>query len=308
MSNPDTETRRRGDRETRRHGDAEMKSGEGQRGTNAVVARRGLVSLSPLLLVSLSVFTGCQQKMAEMPFYKPYEPTDFFPDGRSARPLEVGVVHRGQSAPDSPLVTGLTTEEWGRFFARAAQPKPKDPPADDVTPIEDRETAIGAPRYDPRVAANKKIYADEFPFTMTADDLKRGQTRFTMYCAACHGPLGNGKGKIWERGYLKPTSFHTTAVEDKEPAESGGIPLGHSRGYARWRIDIPMRDVPVGYYYEVISKGYGGMPDYSAQLAPADRWRVIAYIRVLQLSQHADIGKLPEAVRGQVEAKAGGKP
>lgn len=266
---------------------------------------------------------GCQQKMAEQPYYKPFEPSDFFADGRSARPLEPGTVHRGQSADDSPLATGLTAEEWKRVYERAAKPKPKDPPAEEPTPIEDRETTLGAPRFDPRVAGNKKIYVEEFPFTMTAADLKRGQERFTMYCAMCHGPLGNGHGKIWERGYLTPTSFHTAPVTPEEAAlreardgvwydEKAGkqspVRLGHSRGYSRWRIDLPMRDVPVGYYYEVISKGYGGMPDYSAQIKPDDRWRIVAYVRVLQLSQHAEVGKLPEAVRGQVEAKAGGKP
>jgi mono/diheme cytochrome c family protein len=268
-------------------------------------SRLRLTAIAALLLV----LGGCQQKMAEQPYYKPYEKSEFFEDGRSARPLEPGTVHRGQANDDSPLVTGLTQEEWGRFYAKAAQPRPKDPVALPVTQDEDRQNAIGAPRFDPRVATNPKVYVDEFPFAMTAADLKRGQERFTMYCAMCHGPLGNGKGKIWERGFLKPTSFHTAAVEANEPPESPGtIPLGLSRGYARWRIDIPVRDVPVGYIFEVISKGFGGMPDYAMQLKPADRWRVAAYIKVLQLSQHAEIGKLPEAVRGQVEAKAGGKP
>jgi hypothetical protein len=269
-------------------------------------SRMRLTTVATALLLALA---GCQQKMAEQPYYKPYEASEFFADGRSARPLEPGTVHRGQANDDSPLVTGLTQEEWGRFYAKAAAPKPKDPPAIPVTPIEDRDSAIGAPRFDPRIAGTPKVYVDEFPFAMTAADLKRGQERYTMFCAACHGPLGNGKGKIWERGFLKPTSFHTAAVEESEPAESPGtIPLGHSRGYARWRIDIPVREVPVGYIFEVITKGYGGMPDYSMQLKPADRWRVAAYVKVLQLSQHAEVGKLPEAVRGQVEAKAGGKP
>jgi mono/diheme cytochrome c family protein len=262
-----------------------------------------------LLPVLAMLMAGCQQKMAEQPYYKPYEASDFFSDGRSARPLEPGVVHRGQSHDDNPLVTGLTAEEWGRFYARAAEAKATTPPEDTPTQNEDRTKAIGAPRFDPRVATNPKVFVDEFPFAMTAADLKKGQEKYTQICAACHGALGNGKGKIWERGFLKPTSFHTTKVEESEPAESPGtIPLGYSRGYARWRVDLPLREAPIGYYYEVISKGYGGMPDYTAQLKPEDRWRVIAYIKVLQLSQHAEIGKLPEAVRGQVEAKAGGKP
>ena len=269
----------------------------------------------PLVALSL-IGSGCQQKMAQQPYYKPYEHSDFFPDGRSARPLEAGVVHRGQSHDDSPLVTGLTVEEWGRFYKKAVEvadlkrddkPQPDLPKEDAAFQAALKAGAIGAPRFHPTKDA-EKVYVDEFPFAITAADLKRGQERYTMICAACHGALGNGKGKIWERGYLKPTSFHTAAVELTEPAESGGIPLSYSRGYARWRIDIPLREVPVGYFYEVISKGYGGMPDYAAQLKPDDRWRVIAYIKVLQLSQHSPVEKLTEAVRGQVEAKAGGKP
>ena len=58
-------------------------------------------------------------------------------------------------------------------------------------------------------------------------------------------------------------------------------------------LHIPMREVPVGYIYEVITKGYGGMPSYSAQISPADRWRIVAYVRALQYSQHAPAGGKP---------------
>lgn len=242
--------------------------------------------------------TGCQQDMAQQPYYKPYESTTSFPDGRSARPLERGVVHRNQAAENDPLVTGLTAEEWGRVWKKADTVAKVD--LNRPTPIENREEALGAPRVDPRVGGAPAVYVNEFPFEMTEADLRRGQERFTIYCAVCHGTLGNGKGKIWERGFLKPTSFHTAKVDDAEPVEvrdgvvydSPGVEtkLGYSRGYGRWRIDIPLREVPVGYIFEVITRGYGGMPDYSAQLSPADRWRVVAYVRTLQYTQHADAG------------------
>lgn len=249
------------------------------------------------LVVCLSGF-GCQQRMADAPYYKPYRATTSFGDGKSQRPLEMGVVHRNQEAVDSPLLTGLTAEEWDRTRKIQASPPLQAIP----TETENRERNIGAPRFDPRDPGLPQVYVTEFPFQITATDLRRGQIKYTAICAECHGALGNGQGKIWERGYLKPTSFHTHPVEGNEPATTGDVPLGYSRGYWQFGIEIPMREVPVGYIYEVISRGYGGMPDYKIQLPdPADRWRVVAYVRILQLSQYADLGQLPEPVRKAVE-------
>ena len=73
-----------------------------------------------------------------------------------------------------------------------------------------------------------------------------------------------------------------------------------------WGIDMPMDQAPIGYYFEVITKGYGGMPSYAAQIPPDDRWRIIAYIRVLQMSQNADPTKLPPEIQ-KLLADAGGK-
>lgn len=245
--------------------------------------------------------TGCKQDMGDQPYYKPYEPTDFFEDGRSNRPLERGVVHRGQYLDSDPLVTGLTPEEWVRFWNRGE--KKVDPAA--PTPPEDRETSYGAPRFDPRPGqphSGPAVFVTEFPFEITARDLAIGAQRYTAYCAMCHGPLGNGKGKIWERGYLRPTSFHTEPAEANEPPDYGQINLGFSRGYWKWDVRIPMRDVPVGYYFEVITKGYGGMGSYAAQIRPDDRWRIIAYVRTLQLSQRADVSALPPEVVQRLNA------
>lgn len=291
---------------------------------------QGLGRAGRLVLVTGALFllltTGCQQKMAQQPYYKPLEPTAFFPDGRSARPLEPGVVHRGQHLDSDPMVTGLTQAEWARFWARdtaatAAKTDGKggekgkgDGKAEAKTDVaaatapEDRERAFGAPRFDPRPGqphSGAQVYVTEFPFEITARDLSRGADRFTQYCAICHGPLGNGKGKVWERGFLKPTSYHTEKVEAAEPDESGQIPLGFSRGYWKWDVHIPVREVPVGYIFEVITKGYGAMPDHAAQIKPEDRWRIIAYVRTLQMSMHADAGKLPDDVKKKVEAGAG---
>jgi len=283
-----------------------MQTGENGTATRASKARRVFVSLSPCLLVSLSLLsTGCQQRMADQPYYRPLRATKFFGDGKVARPLELGVVHRNQSAVDNPLVTGLTTVEWDRARKEQTAPTPQTPPSE----AQNREQAIGAPRYDPREAGLHQVYVQEFPFEIAERDLRIGRNKYTAICAECHGALGNGQGKIWERGYLKPTSFHTIPVEGNEAATTGDIPLGFSRGYWRWGIEIPIRDVPVGYIFEVITRGYGGMPDYRAQLQdPADRWRIIAYIRALQLSQYADVKQLPKDAKAAIMKAAEGEP
>jgi hypothetical protein len=272
----------------------------------------GLRRVILLVVFGLIGMSGCRQKMAEQPYYRPYEACDLFEDNRSSRPLERGVIHRGQYLETDPLVTGLTREEWGRIYARETNAKVdlNAPPA-----LENREATYGAPRFDPQGFDAKKysggvphpgpaVYVQEYPFAINKEDLKRGQERFTIYCAVCHGPLGNGQGKIWERGYLAPTSFHTEKVGEHEIKleHPRDIPLGYSRGYAIWGIKIPLREVPIGYIFEVMTQGFGGMPNYAAQIPPADRWRIIAYVRTLQLSQYAPASKEVDSL-----INAGGK-
>ncbi len=117
--------------------------------------------------------------------------------------------------------------------------------------------------------------ADTFPFPVTQAVLDRGQQRFNIYCAPCHGRTGYGDGMIVQRGYPAPPSFH---------------------------IDR-LRQVPVGYIFQVATNGLGQMPSYAAQVPPEDRWAIVAYIRALQLSQHATPNDVPADVRQQLEAK-----
>jgi mono/diheme cytochrome c family protein len=113
---------------------------------------------------------------------------------------------------------------------------------------------------------------DAFPLPVTKEIVERGQDRFDIYCAPCHGRLGNGDGMIVRRGFRRPPSYH---------------------------IDR-LRSAPNGYLYDVISKGFGAMPDYAAQIEPADRWAIVAYIRALQLSQNASVNDAPPAALGQL--------
>lgn len=106
---------------------------------------------------------------------------------------------------------------------------------------------------------NNGVEGSTMPFPVTLDVLARGQERYNVYCTPCHSRVGNGAGMIVERGYSKAGNFHTTRL----------------------------MSAPLGHFFNVMTNGYGSMPDYSAQLTPADRWAVVAYIKALQLSQNA---------------------
>jgi hypothetical protein len=114
--------------------------------------------------------------------------------------------------------------------------------------------------------------ATVFPFPITMPVLQRGQERFNIYCAPCHGTLGTGGGVVVARGFTTPPTFHSDRL----------------------------RNAPVGHFFDVITNGFGAMPDYSAQVAPRDRWAIIAYIRALQLSQNATINDVPPAERSRL--------
>jgi hypothetical protein len=103
------------------------------------------------------------------------------------------------------------------------------------------------------------------PFPVTMQVLERGQERYNVYCTPCHSRVGNGIGMIVQRGYAKAGSFHSARLES----------------------------APLGHFFHVITNGYGAMPDYAAQVAPADRWAIVAYIKALQLSQKATQADVP---------------
>ncbi len=113
---------------------------------------------------------------------------------------------------------------------------------------------------------------DTFPFPVTKEVIEHGEARFNIYCSPCHGRLGNGEGMIVQRGYRHPPSYH---------------------------IDR-LRKVPNGYIFDVITNGFGAMPDYSAQIPPRDRWAIVAYVRALQLSQDVPASELSPQDRAQL--------
>jgi len=171
--------------------------------------------------------TACRQDMHNQPRYKPLAASDFFGDGRSARPVVEGTVARGQLRLDKALHTGKVDGV-------------------DVT---------------------------EFPFTITKDDLLRGQARFNIYCSPCHSRTGDGNGMVVRRGFRQAASYHTEKLIK----------------------------APVGHFFDVMTNGFGAMPSYASRVDPVDRWRITAYIRVLQLSQNAGVADVPADQRDALE-------
>lgn len=119
-------------------------------------------------------------------------------------------------------------------------------------------------------------FVDTFPFPVDKAVIERGEQRYNIYCQPCHDRLGNGDGMIVRRGYRHPPSYH---------------------------IDR-LRTVPNGYIYDVITNGFGAMPDYAAQIPPRDRWAIVAYVRALQLSQNASVNDVPADGRAQLNGGA----
>ncbi|OQA42867.1 MAG: hypothetical protein BWY52_02081 [Chloroflexi bacterium ADurb.Bin325] len=108
--------------------------------------------------------------------------------------------------------------------------------------------------------------SEEFPFELTAAVLERGRQEFEIYCTPCHGYTGAGDGMVVQRGFPAPQTFH----QDR------------------------LRTAPPGYFFQIITTGFGRMQPYASQVPDvADRWAIVAYVRALQLSQAAPADALP---------------
>jgi Cytochrome C oxidase, cbb3-type, subunit III len=180
------------------------------------------------------ILPGCRLDMHIQPKYLPYDPSNFFDDGRSERQPVPGTVARGHLRLDELLYTG---KENG-------------------------------------------VLSNRFPFPVTRADLQRGRERFNIYCTPCHDYTGRGHGMIVQRGFPPPPSYH---------------------------IDR-LRNAPAGHFFEVMTNGFGSMYSYASRVSPEDRWRIVAYIRALQLAQRASVTDVPESERSQLAESSGGLP
>ena len=206
-------------------GRAKRKTGRRRRQIGAKWLALGLV-------LALVVLPGCRSEMYDQPRFEPYEASDFFDDGMSARPLVAGTIPRRDASEQGP---------WSHELFTTGQTGGK--------------------------------LAETLPFPVDRAVLERGQDRFRIFCTPCHGELGDGRGIIVQRGFNPPPSFHGDEVRNK----------------------------PVGHYFDVMTRGFGTMYSYAARIPARDRWTIAAYIRALQVSQHAVAADLSPEDKNQLE-------
>jgi cytochrome c553 len=117
-------------------------------------------------------------------------------------------------------------------------------------------------------------FLTQLPFPVTRQILERGRQRYDIYCSMCHGLTGQGRGIVVERGFPAPAAFAAERLREKPP----------------------------GYFYDVMTRGYGVMLSYANRVDADDRWAIAAYVGVLQRSRHATLADVPPAERAPLEA------
>ena len=149
-------------------------------------------------------------------------------------------------------------------------------------PLVEGTVARGTLREDAAYYTGKTAagFVTEIPVELTPEILARGQSQFQVFCAPCHGRTGRGDGMVVQRGFKKPSSYHVDRL----------------------------RQMPIGYFYDVIGTGFGAMADYAAQVPPKDRWAIAAYLRTLQLSQYAPVADVPGDKRAELERSVAAEP
>jgi len=190
-----------------------------------------------LCMLACCAVSGCETRMQDMydqARYKSYAASPLFDDGGASRP----------QVPDTQVhaLGDFAGTSSGRVGVADAQMRDRDQ------------------------------HARTSPYPITVQWLQRGQERFGIYCAPCHGPVGDGDGLVVRSGFPAPPSYHIDRLRNADDRQ----------------------------LFDVISNGYGIMYPFADRLAPADRWAVVAYIRALQLSQHAPVSDLSVADRNRL--------
>jgi mono/diheme cytochrome c family protein len=266
---------KRKDAETRRRGD-----------TGKFTSPRPRFPVSPRLLILLltahcSLLTvACRRDMQDQPKAIAYRESTFYKDGISSRPLVEGTVPRGYLRADRELYLGKKSTSGAQPGPVLTQPAGAQATAPTIrlptTPVSSTNLAAMFPDD-----------VETIPFPIDKDALDRGQERYQIFCSVCHGMTGYGDGIVARRGFNKPppASYH----QDR------------------------LRQAPVGHFFDVMTNGWGAMPSYASQIPVADRWKIIAYIRALQLSQMptgislsvSERGSNPALTRGANEQPRG---
>lgn len=298
---------------------AQGKSVRGILGARAPFAARPIFALC--LLPFALCLAACRQDMQDQPRYEVYEANPFFDDGQASRPLVEGTVPRvargaqyvdrqtdyfytgktdaagrPMSGADSFVMTGGQAGGLGAATPNTAAGGPAQAAGD----VNVRGNAAGGAtggaggRQSPNAAAGGTGAGgtagqggpDIFPFPVTREVLDRGQERFGAFCSMCHGMTGDSDGMIVRRGFQRPPSFHDDAMQEGQKSAA--------------------------HFFDVITNGFGAMPSYAEMIPPEDRWKIIAYVRALQLTRRGRVEDVPAAERGKLTSaprqQGGGEP
>jgi mono/diheme cytochrome c family protein len=213
------------------------------------------------LCLSPFSFIACRQDMQDQPRYEQYE-RNRAGGGTASRIPPQGTVARGYLREDRAFYTATSGANANTPGAGGGNPGGGSEPTG-------AQTAQGGNpsggTVTDRVGDTNNVA--EFPFPVTMDVINRGQERYEIFCSMCHGGTGIGDGMVARRGFRA----------------SGNRPVP---SYHEPRL----REARVGYFYDVITNGFGTMPSYAAMIPPADRWAIVAYIRALQVSQGGALG------------------
>ncbi|PYS84396.1 MAG: quinol:cytochrome C oxidoreductase [Acidobacteria bacterium] len=216
---------------------------------------------------------GCRMDMQDQPKYKTFRAGDkkFFADGASVRQLVEGTVPRQTTGPYRDREDYFYTGKAGGAGAAAqnsgAITATVPPPSANAV----GNASGGVPGAREAAATGGP---DIFPFTIDEAALRRGRERFNIYCIVCHGATGEGDGMVVRRGYQKPPSYYDDRLQE------GTTPAAH--------------------FFDVVTNGWGAMPSYAEQIPAEDRWKIIAYIRALQLSRRLKMNDLSPEERQKV--------
>src|SRR4029079_5555504 len=205
--------------------------------------------------------------MQDQPKIKPLRGSTFFADGLGSRQPIEGTIPRGFLRDDNPEF--YTGKKPGAATASA-------------TPAQQQTANAQQPAPNTQTGTQQNLFPDdvvEFPIPVTQKVVERGQSRYEIFCSACHGLTGNGDGMIVRRGFRRAASFN----------------------------DDRLRQAPVGHFFDAITNGWGAMPSYAPQIPPEDRWAITAYIRALQLSQQSQTNEKAQPPTNAPPANGGHK-
>lgn len=215
--------------------------------------------LISVAVVSLAGFRGSKsalppieifRDMDHQPKYQPQHPSGFFADGNSARKPVAGTIPMGYAMHGSYLQAGAKN---GAFEPAAFANQPD--------------------YYNTGKFGDS--YGDGFPIEVTAKLIVRGQERYDINCAVCHGKGGMGNGVIGQYGMGAIANLH----------------------------DERIRSMPDGQLFSTITNGKNTMGAYGPQIAIDDRWAIVSYIRALQRSQSVKLAEMPEAKQKELQSK-----